>query len=64
MYVRIDWSDGQYTLTRGTEEKPLVITNSNVVHVSEEFWKRYEAHCAECRFWYEIISTLDRANSS
>jgi len=53
--VRIDFSDGNYSL--------MPVANcEDGVWVSPEFWTKYLTHCAESRFWHEIIRHMDNAH--
>lgn len=53
--VRVEYSDGNYWLRRTEKGGPGVIA------VGPELWERYEKHCADARFWGEIIRHMDEA---
>jgi hypothetical protein len=51
MYVRIDYSDGQFSMSPASM--------SVGVYITPEMWARYDAFCADARFWHGVLSALD-----
>lgn len=58
VWVKVDWSDGVYTM-RLSDRAHEVGVIDGIVAVSDELWARYQEHCADARFWADVLRHID-----
>ncbi len=54
MKVRIEYSDGQYSMVPLAEDSP-----HEGMYITDEMWTRYQAFTRDAEFWSEILRAFD-----
>ena len=61
IYVRIDYTDGQYSLRQVPKEDiPDWEKSGRKIHsINEPIWDAYLAYLNQCHVWYDLIRRMD-----